>query len=272
MADIQSIFKEYGTLYREKYGVTNNQAKVMKAIESCRTSALNAHVHTCNECGHEVISYNSCRNRHCPQCQDFKREQWLNKQEQSLLLTHYFHVVFTLPQELRSITLFNQEKIYNLLFKAACETLLELSSDPKHLGANIGFSAILHTWGQNLMFHPHIHCILPGGGLAMNNTRFIHTKKKFFIHVKVLGSVFGGKFLFYLNRIYANNELNFFGDIDYLQYPRNFQELIDFLYSIPWNVNSKPNLKKPSHVMKYLGNYTHRVAISIIVLLRLKMI
>jgi len=262
MADIQSIFNKYGALYRGKYGVTINQSKVMRAIESCRTSSLGAHIHTCNECGHEVISYNSCRNRHCPQCQDFKREQWLNKQEQSLLLTHYFHVVFTLPQELRSIALFNQEKIYNLLFKAASQTLLELSKDPKHLGANIGFTTILHTWGQNLMFHPHLHCIIPGGGLAMNNTQFIQMKRKFFIHVKVLGKVFRGKFLYYLKQMYSNNELDFIGDIQYLQNPHKFQELIDFIYSIPWNVNSKPNFKKPSHIMKYLGNYTHRVAIS----------
>ncbi|QUH26176.1 transposase [Serpentinicella alkaliphila] len=148
------------------------------------------------------------------------------------------------------------------MFKAASETLLELSSDPKHLGASIGFSSILHTWGQNIIFHPHLHCIIPGGGLAMNSTKSVQTKKKFFIHIKVLGKVFRGKFLFYLKRLYANNELNFFGDIDYLKNPNKFQELIDFLYSIPWNVDSKPNFKKPSHIMKYLGNYTHRVTIS----------
>lgn len=262
MADIQSIFNDYGALYRRNYHVSINQSKVMRAIQSCRTASLGGHIHTCDECGHDIISYNSCRNRHCPQCQGLKKEQWLNKQEQSLLLIHYFHVVFTLPQELRLVAFLNKENIYNLMFKSVSQTLLELSTHPKHLGAKIGFTSILHTWGQNLMYHPHIHCIIPGGGLALGYNGFIQTKKKFFIHVNVLGKKFRGKFLYYLKKMYLNDELFFDGDIEHLQNPYKFQTLIDSLYSMPWNVYSKPVFKNPSQTMKYLGNYTHRIAIS----------
>lgn len=262
MSSVQHIFQEYGDWYRKKYNPHLNQLRVMSAIASCRTSSLGAHKHTCDACGHEVISYNSCRNRHCPMCQTLKKEQWLNKQEQSLLLIHYFHIVFTLPKELRSIAFYNQKKVYGLFFRCVSETLQELAEDPEHLGARIGVTAILHTWGQNLMYHPHVHCIVPGGGLALNQKRFIQTRKKFFVHVNVLGHTFRRKFLSRLKKMYFSNELRFTGEIKGLQNSYNFKELIDKLYKIKWNVYAKSTFKNSTEVLKYLGNYTHRVAIS----------
>lgn len=262
MPEVQDVFREYGQLFRDNNKLPLHHLKAMSSIEFCRTSSLGAHVDTCSDCGHTHISYNSCRNRHCPKCQSLAKEQWLNKQQQNLLSTHYFHVVFTLPDELRPIALRNQKSIYSLLFKAVSETLLDLTKDPKHLGARIGFSAILHTWGQNLMFHPHIHCIVPGGGLAFDNKRFIQARKKYLIHVKVLARVFRGKFLSYLKQMYFNDELEFVGEIDYLSSTTLFKSLLDDLYNKDWNVYAKANFKNSNKVLKYLGNYTHRVAIS----------
>lgn len=234
----------------------------MSAIESCRTSKLGGHLDTCDECGHIRISYNSCRNRHCPKCQTLAKEKWLDDRKDDLLPVGYFHVVFTIPEELNFITLINQKEMYSILFKAVSETLLELSRDIKYLGAEIGFTSILHTWGQNLMNHPHLHCVVPGGGLSLDGKRWINCRKDFFIPVKVLSKKFRGKFLYYFKKAYYNNKLNLLGDVKYLNEKYAFQCFLDKLHNKKWVVYCKPPFNSPEHVLEYLGRYTHRVAIS----------
>lgn len=225
----------------ETYKLSPVQNKAFYAIRNCRTSSLGAHVDTCDECGFEKISYNSCRNRHCPKCQAFTKEKWIEKQNQYLLNTGYFHVVFTLPDDLNTIVLRNQETVYGLFFKAVSETLRELCADKKHLGAKPGITTVLHTWGQNLMYHPHIHCIVTGGGLT-GDGKWSTSRKKFFIPVKVLSRKFRGKFLFFLKQAGLSFDAA--------------------LYRKEWVVYCKPPFKNASKVIEYLGRYTHRVAIS----------
>jgi hypothetical protein len=264
--ELQDIFQQFAPVYRQNHSLPLNQLKTMKAIESCRTSNLGGHVDVCDSCGHERISYNSCRNRHCPKCQGLAKEQWLLEQERDLLNTGYFHVVFTVPDSLNPLALQNQKVFYSILFKAASETLLELSRDPKYLGAEIGFISVLHTWGQNLMDHPHVHCIVPGGGLSFDDAharaRWVPSRKKFFIPVKVLSRKFRGKFLAFLKEAYQDGELWFHGKIESLAGKTKFQALIDALYQKEWIVYCKKPFKSPWHVLRYLGRYTHRVAIS----------
>ena len=260
--ELQDIFQKFGQSYRQNHPLPLNQLKTMSAIESCRTSSQGGHVDVCDSCGHERISYNSCRNRHCPKCQGLAKEQWLLERERDLLEVGYFHVVFTVPDSLNPIALQNQKIFYSLLFKAASETLLELSRDPKYLGAEIGFISVLHTWGQNLMDHPHVHSIVPGGGLSFDGTRFVPSRKKFFIPVKVLSRKFRGKFLVFLKEAYQNSDLKFYGKLESLSGKTNFQALIDDLYQKEWVVYCKKPFKSPWHVLRYLGRYTHRVAIS----------
>lgn len=260
--ELQDIFHQFGTEFRKHYRLPLHQLKTMSRIESCRTSKLGGHIDECNYCGHLRVSYNSCRNRHCPKCQGLAKERWLIDREYDLLPVGYFHVVFTLPDGLNPIALRNQKEVYSLLFKAAAETLSELAIDPKYLGAQIGFISVLHTWGQNLMDHPHLHCIVPGGGLSLDGTHWMNSRKKFFIPVKVLSKKFRGKFLAYLKEAYGNNKLKFPGQIESLGQKRNFQGLIDRLYQVSWVVYCKPPFKSPYHVLRYLGRYTHRVAIS----------
>jgi hypothetical protein len=233
----------------------------MRAIEICRTAELGGHVDVCDTCGAIRISYNSCRNRHCPKCQFLRKEQWLEARKQDLLPVQYFHVVFTIPDELNPLALRNQRVIYDILFKSVSETLTELGKDPKHLGAQIGFISILHTWGQNLMDHPHIHCIVTGGGLSLNGKRWLSCRKKFFLPVRVLSRLFRGKFLSYLKKGYDSEELIFPGNIGHLQNSELFKEFLRGLYSHEWVVYCKPPFKGPENVLKYLGRYTHRVAI-----------
>ena len=241
MIELQNIFNQHGGEFLESYSLSPVQAKAFRAIQICRTSVLGAHVDSCDECGFEKISYNSCRNRHCPKCQTLTKEQWIEKQNQYLLNTGYFHVVFTLPEELNSVMLRNQETAYGLFFKAVSETLLELCADHKYLGAKPGITTVLHTWGQNLMYHPHIHCIVTGGGLTQDD-KWRTSRKKFFIPVKVLSRKFRGKFLFCLKQAGL---------------------LFDpVLYRNEWVVYCKPPFKNASKVIEYLGRYTHRVAIS----------
>ena len=241
MIELQDIFNQYGSEFLETHTLSPVQAKAFSAIQNCRTAILGAHINICDECGFEKISYNSCRNRHCPKCQGFANEQWVEKQNQCLLNTGYFHVVFTLPDSLNQVVLRNQAMVYGLFFKAVSETLLELCADNKYLGATPGFTAVLHTWGQNLMYHPHIHCIVTGGGLTRDR-KWRASRKKFFIPVKVLSRMFRGKFLFYLKQ--ANLPFS------------------SKLHQDEWIVYCKPPFKKPSKVVEYLGRYTHRVAIS----------
>jgi ribosomal protein L32 len=260
--ELQDVFQQFGHLYRANHPLPLNQLKTMKAIESCRTSSQGGHIDECDSCGHERISYNSCRNRHCPKCQGLAKEQWLLERERDLLNIGYFHVVLTVPDSLNPLALQNQKVFYALLFKAASETLLELSRDPKYLGAEIGFISVLHTWGQNLMDHPHVHLIVPGGGLSFDGTRFVPSRKKFFIPVKVLSRKFKGKFLAFLKKAFQDGDLKFYGQIEHLSGKLKFHALIDSLYQKEWVVYCKKPFKSPWHVLRYLGRYTHRVAIS----------
>lgn len=210
MPEVQDILAEYGNSYKQKHSVSYQQEKAMNALVKCRSASLGAHATVCEDCGNIQISYNSCRNRHCPKCQTLSKEKWIDNQRFNLLNIGYFHVVMTVPDLLHPIMLQNQRVCYNLLFKAVSATLNELASDKKYLGAQAGFTGILHTWGQNLMFHPHIHCIVPGGGLNSLG-RWIHSKKKFFLPVKVVSRKFRGKFLALLKEAFYDGALEFHG-------------------------------------------------------------
>lgn len=261
MIEVQDIFQQYGTEYREKHKLSLAQLKAMSAIEKCRTSQLGGHIDKCENCGSTQTSYNSCRNRHCPKCQSLAKERWIDSQKSNLLNIGYFHVIFTIPDTINLIVYQNQKELYTLLFKAVAETLSELASDKKYLGAALGFTSILHTWGQNLMHHPHIHCIVPGGGLSSIG-KWVSSRKKFFIPVKVLSRKFRGKFIYYLKQIYYKNKLKFYGTQEYLCNNNEFEKLISSIYSKEWVVYCKPPFKQASCVVEYLGRYTHRVAIS----------
>ena len=265
--EVGDIFRSYGAAYRSRYKLRTAVLKVMSALERCRTSALGGHVDVCESCGVVRNSYNSCRNRHCPKCQGLAREKWLTARKKELLPITYFHVVFTIPDSLNRLALVNQQVVYDILFKAASETLLDLGRDPHHIGAEIGLIAILHSWGQNLMDHPHVHCIVPGGGLSKDGQRWIFPRKAkadkpFFIHVNVLSDLFKKKFLHYLNKAYKNGKLKFVGKIESLGSPQAFKRLMDKLYSIKWVSYCKRPFGGPKQVIEYLGRYTHRVAIS----------
>jgi len=262
MIEIQDIFNQYGDEYRRNHQLPLHILKTMIDIESCRTAELGGHVDECDECGHVRVSYNSCRNRHCPKCQTLAKEKWLDKRKEDLLPVGYFHVVFTIPEQLNYITLTNQKEMYSILFKAVSETLIELSKDKKYLGAEIGFMSILHTWGQNLMNHPHIHCIVPSGGLTLDGNRWINSNKDFFIPVKVLSRKFRGKFLFYLKRAYYSNSLKYTNGIEELTEKHIFQSFINDLYKKEWIVYCRPPFGSAEYVLEYLGRYTHRVAIA----------
>jgi hypothetical protein len=234
----------------------------MRAIEVCRTAELGGHVEECDHCGALRISYNSCRNRHCPKCQCLDKERWLEARKKDLLPTQYFHLVFTLPEGLRPLALRNQNILYSILFKAVSETLKELAADPKYLAAEVGFIAILHTWSQTLMDHPHLHCIVTGGGLSPDGKKWIPCKKDFFIPVKVLSRLFRGKFLAYLKEAREKAELAFPGNIAHLKEGQSFNAMLQDLYGQEWVVYCKPPFFSAETVMDYLGRYTHRVAIS----------
>lgn len=261
MPELQEVFQKYGQEFLHSHKVPRNIRKAMYAIENCRTGVLGAHTDTCDECGYSRISYNSCRNRHCPKCQALTKECWIEARKEDLLNVRYFHVVFTIPATLNGIVFQNQEVLYTVLFRCVSETLQELAADKKYLGAKLGFTSILHTWGQNLMLHPHIHCIVPGGGLNGIN-QWVATRKKFFIPVKVLSRKFRGKFLYYLKQAYNESKLNFYGKQEYLCNDHHFQNLMSSLYQIDWVVYCKQPFKGASCVLEYLGRYTHRVAIS----------
>lgn len=261
MPEVQDIFLEFGQNYRTNHKLTLEQHKAMSAIQKCRTSELGGHKEVCDSCGHTRISYNSCRNRHCPKCQALSKERWIENQKGNLLDVGYFHVVFTIPDTLNFMAYQNQKVVYTLLFKTVAETLTELASDKKYLGAKIGFSSVLHTWGQNLMHHPHVHCIVPGGGLSSMG-KWVNSRKKFFIPVKVLSRKFRGKFLYYLKQLYCQKKLEFHGTQAYLSDDKEFDKLLSSLYAKDWIVYCKPPFKNAAYVVEYLGRYTHRVAIS----------
>jgi hypothetical protein len=257
MTELQDIFAQHGETYQLNHSLLSNQLKVIRAITTCRTAVLGGHVDACDACDYTRISYNSCRNRHCPKCQTLNKERWIEARKEDLLNVGYFHIVFTIPDLLNPVAYQNQRVVYDILFRAAAETLSELSTDKEYLGAQIGFTAILHTWGQNMMHHPHVHCIVPGGGLNSSG-QWVHSRKKFFIPVKVLSRKFRGKFLYYLKQ--AN--LEFHGSISDLQDTGKLQNLLSSLYQKEWVVYCKPPFKNAGCVIEYLGRYTHRVAIS----------
>lgn len=260
--EVADIFNKYGSDYREKHKLPLQSLKVMSAIENCRTIALGGHIDECEHCGHERNSFNSCRNRHCPKCQGMEQIKWLEKRKQELLPVKYFHLVFTIPSELNRLCLVNQKVLYGILFKASTETIDMLSGQKKHLGAKPGSIAILHTWGQNLMEHPHIHVLVTGGGLSQDGRKWVNSKKNFFIPVKVMSKVFRGKFLYYLKKAYTDNQLVFEGEVMKLRKETDFKKLLDVLYQKQWVVYAKKPFGNAGKVLHYLGRYTHRIAIS----------
>jgi hypothetical protein len=236
--------------------------RVLRAIARCRTAALGGHLDRCSRCQHQAISYNSCRNRHCAKCQTRARDQWLAAREKELLPVPYVHVVFTIPHELSTLALANKKVIYDLLFRASATTLLEIAADVKHLGADIGFMSVLHTWGQNVLHHPHAHCLIPAGGLSLDHDNWVRPRYAFFLPVKVLSRVFRGKFVAGLKRAFRKGELIFPNTLKALAQARAFRSFLRSLYRNDWVVYAKPPFGGPHHVLHYLARYTHRVAIS----------
>lgn len=260
--EVADVFRAHAAKFIEQRATTSEQRKVIRHISDCRTAALGGHVDACDSCGHTRISYNSCRDRHCPKCQNLKKAEWLVQRKERLLPIHYFHVVFTLPDELNELILRNRTSLFDLLFLAASQTLREIGRDPKHLGAQIGFTAILHTWGQQLQFHPHLHCVVTGGGIALDGSRWIKTKQNFLFPVKVLGRLFRGKFLAELKQLHDSGKLVLTGACASLDQPGPWKRLLDRLYAVDWVVYSKAPFGSPEQVFQYLGRYTHRVALS----------
>jgi hypothetical protein len=263
--EVADIFRAQGKSFIDRHckRMRFQQLKVMQAIVRCRTAALGGHIDMCPRCGKDWgLSFNSCRNRHCPKCQAHARKRWISARERELLATSYFHVVFSLPRELTDLIRQNEVELYNLLFRAVAETLLEVAANPKHLGAAIGFFGILHTWGQNLLFHPHIHCVVPAGGLAPGRQRWIRGSERFFLPLKVLQKVFRGKFVEGLKDAFAQKRLHLAGPIQHLARPNCFAAFVRKLHRHPWVVYVKPPFGGPEQVLRYLGRYTHRVAIS----------
>ena len=242
--------------------ITGQHLKVLAAIERCRTAALGGHRDRCVRCGYRAHSFNSCRNRHCPKCQALARDRWLRARRRELLPTPYVHVVFTLPRRLAPLALQNKKVIYDLLFRTCAETLLEIARDPRHLGAEIGFFSVLHSWNQKLEHHPHVHCVVPAGGLSPDHQRWIHPRYRFFLPVKVLGRVFRGKFVAALRQAFDDGQLGFYGDLKLLAEAKAFASFLRPLFRQDWVVYCKPPFGGPEHVLRYLGRYTHRVAIS----------
>jgi len=262
--EVADIFRQAGPAYREQHAdaLSRGQRCVMSAIERCRTVALGGHVEQCDECGHPRIAFNSCRNRHCPKCQSLVRAQWLQDRQAELIPADYFHVVFTLPEEIAAIAYQNKAVVYEILFHATAETLRTIAADPKHLDAQIGFIAILHTWGQTVLHHPHLHCVVPGGGLSADGERWISCRPGFFLPVRVLRRLFRRLFLTQLQGAFDAGRLRFFNALEPLQEPSAFARYLAPLRRVEWWVYAKPPFGGPRHVLEYLGRYTHRVAIS----------
>lgn len=261
MITVQEVFLNFYFRYTQRYTPSPQQAKAAEDIMRCRTAALGGHVYECEECGHTVVRYNSCRNRHCPMCQGVNKAIWVDKRSKDILNAPYFHLVFTMPQQLHSLIYQNQELLYGLMYKVAAETLLELSWDKKYLGAQIGFFSLLHTWGQDLHYHPHIHTVVLAGGLSENN-QWCNSSKKFFIPVKVLAKKFRGKYLYYLKQYYRQDLLKFYGNTEEYRNPKSFSRLLDECYAQNWYTYTKRTFSGPLAVVQYLGRYTHRIAIS----------
>jgi hypothetical protein len=260
--ELADIVRAHGEDYARTHVLTPDQHDVLRALVRCRTADLGGYVDVCDSCGQQVIAYNSCRNRHCPKCQALAQARWIAQRMDRVLPTHSFHVVFTLPSELRALAMVNRELIFTLLFTCAAQTLLELARDPKRLGAELGITSVLHTWTRELLFHPHVHSIVTGGGLSLDGTRWVETKPDFLFPVRVIGALFRGKFLDGLLRAHARGELVLQGPAAKLADPRRFACLRDKLCRMRWVVYAKPPFGGPEQVFRYLGRYTHRVGLS----------
>jgi hypothetical protein len=262
--EVADVVRQHQEEFLQRWGhtVSPQQRKALRDIGSCRTAALGGHVEQCDQCGHRLTGFNSCRNRHCPKCQFSARDKWLAGRARELLPVPYFHLVFTLPQLLAPLALQNQKVVYHLLLRATAETLLQIAANPRHLGAQIGFLTVLHTWGQNLHHHPHVHCVVPGGGLSSPGSRWISCRKNFFLPVRVLSRLFRGKFLALLQAAYRKGQIRFHGALAGWAEPSEFARLSKQLKKSDWVVYSKPPFGGPEQVLTYLSRYTHRVAIS----------
>jgi len=259
--ELADIFRLHGAAYRQTHNLPLEQLRLMRAIEVCRTAALGGHVEACGQCDYQRIAYNSCRNRHCPKCQSLERAKWIEQRKAELLPVEYFHVVFTLPEQIAAIALQNKKAVYAILFRTAAETLLTIAADPKHLGAQIGFFTILHTWGQKLLHHPHLHCVVPGGGISPDGD-WIACRPGFFLPVRVLSHLFRRLFLEELDKVYRTDALQFHSTLAHLADPTAFADFLRPLQEAEWVVYAKPPFGGPVQVLEYLGRYTHRVAIS----------
>ena len=262
--EVADLFRCYGADYRQKHGASMSvaQRRVMTAIELCRTAVLGGHLEQCDHCGHQRNAYNSCANRHCPKCQSLARAKWLEDRHSELLHTQYFHVVFTVPEEISAIAYHNKRQVYGILFRAAAETLRTIAADPKHLGAQIGFFAVLHTWGSNLLHHPHLHCVVSGGGLSADGSQWIYCRNGFFLSVRVLSRLFRRLFLEQLCNAFDAGNLEFFSSLESLQDPSAFRNYLAPLREVEWVIYAKRPFAGPEQVLDYVGRYTHRVAIS----------
>lgn len=262
--ELADIVRVHGEQFLKDFGhlLGPGHRSVLFALMNCRTAVLGGHVDACDHCDHRSISYNSCRNRHCPKCQGSARDKWLAARSAELLPVPYFHVVFTLPQQLAPLALQNQRVVYSILFRSVAETLIEVAADPRHLGAEIGFLAVLHTWGQTLQHHPHVHCVIPGGGLTPAGVRWISARNRFLFPVRILSRVFRGKFLSRLRTAFRRGQLRFHGRLSALAGKAGFGKLLDQAYRLEWVVYAKPPFGGPEQVLRYLARYTHRVAIS----------
>ena len=263
--EVADLIRTAGAAFieRNRQWIRWKHVKVLLAIARCRTATLGGHVDQCTRCGHRAtISYNSCRNRHCPKCQTAARERWIAARQKELLPTRYVHVVFTLPSQLARLALQNKKFIYGLLLQASAETLLEVARDQRHLGAEIGFFTVLHTWNQRLSLHPHVHCVIPAGGLSLDHTHWVTSPNRFFLPLKVLSRVFRGKFVAALKQAFQNGRLSLHGNLALLAQPKTFAAWLRPLFRKDWVVYAKPPFGGPQYVLQYLGRYTHRVAIS----------
>lgn len=262
--EVADVFRLYGQAYRDRHkdALSTEHRRVMRAIELCRTAALGGHLEQCGDCGHQRPCYNSCANRHCPKCQSLARAKWIENRTAELLDCGYFHVVFTVPEQIAAIALQNKRAVYGILFRAVSETLLTIAADPKHLGAQIGFFAVLHTWGQNLLHHPHLHCVVPGGGLAPDGESWISSRPDYFLPVEVLSPLVRRLFLTALYRAFDAGQLRFSGTLEHLSDPARWHAYLEPARDTDWVVYVKAPFAGPQQVLDYVGRYTHRVAIS----------
>ena len=261
--EIAEVIRTYGADFLQQYRQPANHLRTLDTLGKCRTAALGGHIDACDSCNHQRISYNSCRNRHCPKCQGLNQQRWVDAREADLLPVPYYHLVFTLPDKLNSLCLSNPRQLYHLLFRTAWETVKAFASDPKYLGAHTGMVVVLHTWGQNLSLHPHVHCIVPGGGITPDGKwRHAKGKDKFLFPVKAMSRVYRAKFVQGLRQLYKEQKLCFMGQVASLASPITFAALMRSLFVKPWVIYAKKPFAGPEQVVRYLGRYTHRIAIS----------